>query len=56
MKNFVYEQPGNIILRDENNKDIDHIHFNNYGEMVDFINKAMRKQVMADLKATGQWE
>jgi len=55
-KNFAYYQWGRIWQVDENGRKMPKSKpFANYGEMVDFINKIMRKAVMSDLKERGRW-
>lgn len=54
-KHFTYYQWGMIKVFDENGKEIKSKRFNNYGQMIDFINKHMRKKVMKNLKDHRTW-
>ena len=54
-KHFVYDQWGKIVKIDENNKNVGSIFFSDYGQMLHFINKIMRKKVMKNLKEKRTW-
>lgn len=55
-KHFVYRQWGRIWKVDKNGKEIgDGYPFTDYGEMITFINKIMRKGVMKNLKGHRTW-
>jgi hypothetical protein len=50
-KHFVYNQWGRIFKLDRNGKTIgDGYAFSNYGQMITYINKIMRKELLNSLK------
>lgn len=54
---FVYRQWGRIWELDENGKKIGKgFPLTDYGEMITFINKVLRKAVMKNLKKRGAWK
>lgn len=55
-KEYVYRQWGRILKLDENNKPTGKdCPFTDYGEMITFINKKMRKKLMKNLKEKKTW-
>ena len=55
-KDYVYKQGGIIVIRNESQDIIASKPFSNFGEMINIMNRFMRKTVMGDLKEKGTWK
>jgi len=55
-KDYVYKQGGIIVIRNESQDIIASKPFSNFGEMINIMNRFMRKTVMRDLKEKGTWK
>jgi hypothetical protein len=54
-KDFVFRQWGRVVLKDQNDRTIEDYPFTDFGDMLTFINTAMRRRTRTNLKVHGTW-